>query len=101
MDGGGTVAESAELLPAVDRELAGLYREQVDQPLTEAKLARLRAGQRAGQLHPDADLALCLDFLYAPFTQRWLHRAGPLDHTYADALVEATLRAFAPTTRGS
>ncbi|MFF3867161.1 TetR/AcrR family transcriptional regulator [Micromonospora sp. NPDC001898] len=81
---------------AVDPELATLYREKVDHPLTEAKLARLRSGQRAGQLHPDADLALCLDFLYAPFTQRWLHRAGPLDEAYADALVEATLRAFAP-----
>ncbi|RKN51046.1 TetR/AcrR family transcriptional regulator [Micromonospora endolithica] len=81
---------------AVDPELAMLYREQVDRPVTEAKLARLRAGQRAGQLHPEADLALCLDLLYAPFVQRWLLRTGPLDAAFADALVEATLRAFAP-----
>ncbi|MFI6227353.1 TetR/AcrR family transcriptional regulator [Micromonospora echinospora] len=85
---------------AVDPDLATLYRETVERPLTEAKLDRLRSAQRAGQLDPDADLALCLDFLYAPFTQRWLSRTGPLDDAYADALVEATLRAFAPAARG-
>jgi hypothetical protein len=37
-----------------------------------------------------------LEVLYAPLYQRWLHRSGPLTPQYADALVEATLRAFAP-----
>ena len=40
------------------------------------------------------DLDLFLEMLYAPLFQRWLHRSGPLTPAYADALVEATLRAF-------
>ena len=49
---------------------------------------------KRGQLPPDTDLDLFLEMLYAPLFQRWLHRSGPLTETYADALVEATLRAF-------
>lgn len=80
-----------------DAELAVAYRERMDAPVREAKLRRLRSAQRAGQLAEDADLDLLLDMLFAPLTQRWLHRAGGLDDAFADALVEAALRAFAPT----
>ncbi|MFE4593806.1 TetR-like C-terminal domain-containing protein [Streptomyces laurentii] len=65
-------------------------------PLEEAKKARLRGAQRAGQLDPGADLDLVLDVLYAPLFQRWLHRSAPLTAAYADSLVDTTLRAFAP-----
>ncbi|MFE3517053.1 TetR/AcrR family transcriptional regulator [Streptomyces sp. NPDC059166] len=81
---------------ANDAELAAEYREKLDRPLEEAKKARLRSAQRAGQLAPDADLDLVLAMLYAPLFQRWLHRGGPLTADYADALVDATLRAFRP-----
>ncbi|RSN49009.1 MULTISPECIES: TetR/AcrR family transcriptional regulator [Actinomadura] len=79
-----------------DPELAAQYREKLAGPVDEAKKARLRSGQEAGQLAADADLDLVLEMLYAPLSQRWLYRSGPLTPEYADALVEATLRAFRP-----
>ncbi|MFD0905241.1 TetR/AcrR family transcriptional regulator [Actinomadura sediminis] len=79
-----------------DPELAAQYREKLAGPVDEAKKARLRSGQEAGQLAADADLDLVLEMLYAPLAQRWLYRSGPLTPEYADALVEATLRAFRP-----
>ncbi|MBT2232012.1 TetR-like C-terminal domain-containing protein [Nonomuraea sp. NEAU-A123] len=79
-----------------DPELAAQYREKLAGPVDEAKKARLRSAQRAGQFAADADLDLALELLYAPLYQRWLHRSGPLTPDYADALVALTLRAFAP-----
>ncbi|MDN3247525.1 TetR/AcrR family transcriptional regulator [Streptomyces mutabilis] len=81
---------------ANDAALAAEYRDKVAQPLEEAKRARLRSAQKAGQLDSAADLDLVLEVLYAPLFQRWLHRSGPLTAAYADALVDATLKAFAP-----
>ncbi|WP_283136562.1 TetR/AcrR family transcriptional regulator [Rhizohabitans arisaemae] len=79
-----------------DPDLATQYRERLAAPVTEAKKARLRSAQRAGQLAADADLDLLLDVLYAPVFQRWLHRSGPLTPEFADALVDVTLKAFRP-----
>ncbi|WP_327092162.1 TetR/AcrR family transcriptional regulator [Nonomuraea sp. NBC_01738] len=79
-----------------DPDLAALYHEKLAQPVDAAKKARLRSGQQAGQLDPDADLDLVLETLYAPLFQRWLMRSGPLTAEYADALVDLTLRAFPP-----
>ena len=79
---------------ANDADLATEYREKLSRPLDDAKKARLRVAERDGQLPPGTDLDLFLEMLYAPLFQRWLHRSGPLTPAYADALVEATLRAF-------
>ncbi|WP_190819025.1 TetR/AcrR family transcriptional regulator [Saccharopolyspora pogona] len=79
-----------------DPELAAIYREKMEAPVREAKKERLRSAQHAGQLAADADLDLVLEVLYAPLAQRWLMRSGPLDDAFADALVDATLRAFRP-----
>ncbi|WP_329081861.1 TetR/AcrR family transcriptional regulator [Streptosporangium sp. NBC_01469] len=81
---------------ANDAALAAEYREKLSQPLEEVKKARLRSAQEVGQLDADADLDLVLEVLYAPLFQRWLHRSGPLTATYADSLVDVTLRAFGP-----
>ncbi|MFD0200480.1 MULTISPECIES: TetR/AcrR family transcriptional regulator [Saccharothrix] len=79
-----------------DPELAAVYREKMERPIREAKLRRLRGARDAGQLAADADLDLLVEMLYAPLTQRWLLRSGPLDDDFADALVDAALRAFRP-----
>ena len=79
-----------------DPALAAQYREKLAGPVDEAKKDRLRSAQRAGQLATDADLDLALELLYAPLYQRWLLRTGPLTPDYADALVEAFLRAMRP-----
>ncbi|WP_194815810.1 MULTISPECIES: TetR/AcrR family transcriptional regulator [unclassified Nocardia] len=77
-----------------DPELAAQFHEKLERPVDEAKKARLRSAQLAGQLATDADLDLVLEVLYAPLFQRWLHRSGPLTAEYADSLVDITLRAF-------
>ena len=77
-----------------DPELAAIYRDKMEKPMRAAKKRRLRGAQLVGQLAPDTDLDLLLDVLYAPLTQRWLLRSGPLDDAFADALVDAALRAF-------
>ncbi|MEV0824942.1 TetR/AcrR family transcriptional regulator [Nonomuraea rubra] len=79
-----------------DPDLAAQYRERLAAPVDEAKKARLRSAQRAGQIAADADLDLALELLYAPLFQRWLHRSGPLTPEYADALVDLFLRALRP-----
>ncbi len=79
-----------------DPELAAQYDRQLRRPVDDAKKARLRSAQAAGQVRADADLDLMLEMLYAPVYQRWLLQYGPLDDAYADALVEHTLRAFQP-----
>ncbi|SEH01358.1 DNA-binding transcriptional regulator, AcrR family [Nonomuraea solani] len=79
-----------------DPDLAAQYREKLAGPVDEAKKARLRSAQRAGQIAADADLDLALELLYAPLYQRWLLRTGPLTPEYADALVDLTLKALRP-----
>ncbi|WP_227999470.1 TetR/AcrR family transcriptional regulator [Nocardia australiensis] len=79
-----------------DPDLATQFHEKLARPVDEAKKARLRSAQQAGQLATDADLDLVLEVLYAPLFQRWLHRSGPLTAEYADSLVDVTLRAFRP-----
>ncbi|SDJ00791.1 TetR/AcrR family transcriptional regulator [Nonomuraea jiangxiensis] len=79
-----------------DPALAAQYRARLAGPVEEAKRARLRSAQRAGQLAADADLDLALELLYAPLYQRWLFRSGPLTPAYADALVEVFLKAMRP-----
>ncbi|WP_214316946.1 TetR/AcrR family transcriptional regulator [Nonomuraea sediminis] len=81
---------------ANDPDLAAAYRDRLARPVEEAKKARLRSAQAAGQIAQDADLDLAVEFLYAPLFQRWLHRSGPLTPEYADALVTLTLKALAP-----
>jgi AcrR family transcriptional regulator len=84
-----------------DPALAAQYLEKLAGPVDEAKKARLRSAQRAGQLAADADLDLALELLYAPLYQRWLLRSGPLTPQYADALVDAFLKAMRPDIGGS
>ncbi|BCJ60128.1 TetR/AcrR family transcriptional regulator [Micromonospora endophytica] len=81
---------------ASDPELAAEYRKRLAAPVDEAKKARLRSAQQAGQIRADADLDLALELLYAPLYQRWLLRSAPLTPEYADALVEHVLRALRP-----
>ncbi|MEV5561081.1 TetR/AcrR family transcriptional regulator [Nonomuraea wenchangensis] len=84
-----------------DPALAAQYQEKLAGPVDEAKKERLRSAQRAGQLAAGADLDLALELLYAPLYQRWLLRSGPLTPQYADALVDAFLKAMGPDIDGS
>ncbi|WP_431883149.1 TetR/AcrR family transcriptional regulator [Micromonospora gifhornensis] len=76
-----------------DADLAADYHRRMAAPINEAKRRRLRTAQEQGQLHPDADLDLIVEMLYAPLTQRWLLGTGPLDRDFADRLVTNALHA--------
>ncbi|MFD0272613.1 TetR/AcrR family transcriptional regulator [Kitasatospora sp. NPDC127111] len=89
----------AEVLndPALLRE----YRERLLDPLLGVTRTRLEHAREAGRIAPDADLDLAVELLYGPMYYRWLHGLGPLDHAYADRLVQAVLRALgAPEAAG-
>ncbi len=80
-----------------DADLTAAYRRRVADPVDSAKERRLRSARDAGHLAPDTDLGLLRELLFAPIVQRWLLATGPLDHAFADALVEnALLVARAP-----
>ncbi|WP_433176857.1 TetR/AcrR family transcriptional regulator [Actinoallomurus sp. CA-150999] len=79
-----------------DAALTAQYREKLAGPVDEAKKARLRSAQRAGQIDADADLDLALELIWGPVYQRWLNRSGPLTPEYADALVDLALKALRP-----
>ncbi|MER7761934.1 TetR/AcrR family transcriptional regulator [Streptomyces sp. NPDC097619] len=70
--------------------------EQFTRRLLEPQLAlyedRLRTAREAGTLRAEADLRLVAELLVGPLMHRWLLRTAPLDHAYADALVDHVLR---------
>ncbi|WP_221351751.1 TetR/AcrR family transcriptional regulator [Streptomyces beigongshangae] len=65
-------------------------------PSLELYVKRLRAAQDAGQVRAEVDPYIARDLFVSPLAQRWLQRTGPLDHTYADRLVEYALHGIAP-----
>ncbi|TPQ19177.1 TetR/AcrR family transcriptional regulator [Streptomyces sporangiiformans] len=65
-------------------------------PALEMYVRRLRAAQDAGQLRADIDPYIARDLFVSPLAQRWLQGTGPLDHAYADTLVEYALHGLAP-----
>jgi len=74
-----------------DPDLAAAYAERLDGPMKELKKERLRSAQRAGELPDGLDLDLAVELLWGPLRTRWLERGGPLDHGYADRIVETVL----------
>ena len=82
-------ALTAEVLrdPALEAACA----ERLEAPLKALKLQRLRSAQESGDLPAELDLDLAIDLLWGPMTSRWLQRAGPLTHAYADQAVERAL----------
>lgn len=56
---------------------------------------RLTAARERGETGAEVDVAIATDLLVAPLTYRWLMGTGPLDHAYADALVDHVLGGLA------
>jgi len=65
-------------------------------PALDLYVRRLRAAQAAGQVRAEVDPYIARDLFVSPLAQRWLQGTGPLDHTYADKLVEYALHGIAP-----
>ncbi|GHA59920.1 TetR family transcriptional regulator [Streptomyces tauricus] len=65
-------------------------------PSLELYVRRLRAAQDAGQVRADVDPYIARDLFVSPLAQRWLQGTGPLDHAFANRLVEYALYGIAP-----
>lgn len=79
-----------------DPALAAAYHERLDGPLREAKRARLRRAQEAGEITADVDLDLAVDIIWGPLLNRWLQRGGPLTDDYVDAVLDTALNGIRP-----
>ena len=81
---------------AVDAQLAAAFQERVVSA-RDAEASRLIArGIERGDLAADTDEILAHDLLIAPLYYRLLLSGRPLDHAFAEHVVDATMRAFAP-----
>ncbi|GGY40437.1 TetR/AcrR family transcriptional regulator [Streptomyces djakartensis] len=66
------------------------------QPSLDLYIGRLRAAQEAGQVRPDVDPRIALEFFVSPLAQRWLQHTGPISYEYTDTLVDYALQGLAP-----
>jgi AcrR family transcriptional regulator len=81
---------------AVDAQLAAAFQERVVS-VRAAEVSRLiTRGIERGDLAPDTDEVLAHELLVAPLYYRLLLSGHPLDHAFAERIVDAMMRAFAP-----
>lgn len=66
------------------------------EPSLQLYVDRLRAAQEAGQVRPDIDPRIALEFFVSPLAQRWLQYTGPISYEYTDTLVDYALHGLAP-----
>jgi AcrR family transcriptional regulator len=87
-----TITAEIQHDPALAKELV----DRLLAPQMKATSDRLRAAQEAGQLSADVDPDLAAELLFGPVLHRWLLRTAPLDHGFADQVVEHLLAGLAP-----
>jgi AcrR family transcriptional regulator len=83
----------------VNQEFSEGFVRKLLMPGLDLYSARLRAAQEAGQVRAGIDPDIARDLFVSPLAQRWLQGTGPLDHTYADRLVEYALYGIAARPR--
>ncbi len=82
---------------AIDPDLASAFQERVVS-VRDAEVSRLIArGIERGDLAADTDEVTAHELLIAPVYYRLLLSGDPLDHAFAERIVDATMRAFAPS----
>lgn len=82
-----SVAAQIQHDPAVADELV----QRLIGPQLAAMAERLRRAQDNGQIRANADPQIATELLLGPLFHRWLLRTAPLDHRYADDLVDHAL----------
>ncbi|MCF4138019.1 TetR/AcrR family transcriptional regulator [Streptomyces sp. Tue 6430] len=80
----------------VDEEVGRRFMTQLLEPNLQLYVDRLRAAQRAGQVRPEVDPRIALEFFVSPLAQRWLQYTGPISYEYTDTLVDYALYGLAP-----
>ncbi|WP_405873448.1 TetR/AcrR family transcriptional regulator [Streptomyces sp. NBC_00005] len=68
------------------------------EPALQLYVDRLRSAQEAGQVRPEIDPRIALEFFISPLAQRWLQYTGPISYEYTDTLVDYALHGLAPRT---
>jgi AcrR family transcriptional regulator len=82
---------------AIDPDLASAFQERVVS-VRDAEVSRLIArGIERGDLAADTDEVTAHELLIAPVYYRLLLSGDPLDHAFAERIVDAAMRAFAPS----
>jgi AcrR family transcriptional regulator len=82
---------------AIDPHLASAFQERVVS-VRDAEVSRLIArGIERGDLAADTDEVTAHELLIAPVYYRLLLSGDPLDHAFAERIVDAAMRAFAPS----
>lgn len=84
-----------------NREFAEEFITKLLMPGLDLYAARLRAARDAGEIRADVDPEIARDLFVSPLAQRWLQLTGPLDHAYADKLVEYALYGISARPRTS
>ncbi|GAA2312527.1 TetR/AcrR family transcriptional regulator [Streptomyces kunmingensis] len=74
-----------------NREFAEEFIARLLMPGLDLYAARLSAAKDTGEIRADVDPEIARDLFVSPLAQRWLQFTGPLDHAYADKLVEYAL----------
>jgi AcrR family transcriptional regulator len=80
----------------VNAALGAQYVERLLRPSLQLYVDRLNASRERGEVRADLDLDTAVEMFTGPLTGRWLLRTGPLDHAYADRLVDYALNGLAP-----
>jgi AcrR family transcriptional regulator len=68
------------------------------EPALQLYVDRLRSAQEVGQVRPEIDPRIALEFFISPLAQRWLQYTGPISYDYTDTLVDYALNGLAPRT---
>ncbi|WP_460064914.1 TetR/AcrR family transcriptional regulator [Streptomyces sp. YKOK-I1] len=80
----------------VDEQVGREFTAKLMEPALQLYADRLRAAQAAGQVRPDIDPRIALEFFVSPLAQRWLQHTGPISYDYTDTLVDYALYGLAP-----
>ncbi|NGN63248.1 TetR/AcrR family transcriptional regulator [Streptomyces sp. A7024] len=78
-----------------DPALAEEFNRRVLGPQLDLYVERFTAARAAGHIADDVDVRVATDLLVGPLAHRWLLRTLPMDHAYADRVVELALRGIA------
>ncbi|MFJ8105582.1 TetR/AcrR family transcriptional regulator [Streptomyces sp. NPDC096132] len=80
----------------VNEQVGREFMTQLMEPALQLYVDRLRAAQEAGQVRPEIDPRIALEFFVSPLAQRWLQYTGPISYDYTDTLVDYALYGLAP-----
>jgi AcrR family transcriptional regulator len=80
----------------VNEQVGREFMAKLMEPSIQLYVDRLRSAQEAGQVRPDIDPRIALEFFISPLAQRWLQYTGPISYDYTDTLVDYALYGLAP-----